>query len=456
MTGIYMIGSLLIVLGVLIFVHELGHFLAAKAAGVHVHRFSLGLGAPIRALTFVRGGTEYSVSWIPLGGYVKMASVEEEATSSVLEGGRPAREVPRDRVFEAKPVWVRMLIILAGVTMNALFAWAVFTYLAAKNGRQIEPGTTVGRVVEQALPRGAEALAQLRAGDRIVAIDGRTVASWDEVERGIATGSGDEIRIRLADGREIVVPIHADALEDRLRASQAIEPYRAPVIGQLEPGRPADRAGLRIGDTVVAAAGDTVRHWGELVGVLERHPGRPLTLAVRRDGARLELEVTPESQMLSLPDGRAKRVGRIGVGLARPTVSEPYTFPQAVVAGLEATVDASTQIVRSVRGMLTGRVSTRDVGGPILIGQLAAQSARLGLDTFLGFMALISVNLAVLNLLPIPILDGGQFLFLLAEAVNRRPLSLRLRERLTMVGLVLIVMLMLLAFSNDIRRVLGL
>jgi regulator of sigma E protease len=144
--------ALIVVLGVLIFVHEAGHFVAAKWAGIYVHRFSLGLGPPIPWLTFRRGETEYSISWLPLGGYVKMASREEDIGSSALEGGAPAVAVPPDRVFEAKPIWQRMVVILAGVTMNALFAWAVFAFLAYKNGRQIDPVTTVGRVVAEELP----------------------------------------------------------------------------------------------------------------------------------------------------------------------------------------------------------------------------------------------------------------------------------------------------------------
>ena len=144
--------ALVVVLGVLIFIHEAGHFVAAKWAGIYVHRFSLGLGAPVSWLTFRRGETEYSISWLPLGGYVKMASREEDIAASPLEGGQPDAVVPPDRMFEAKPVWKRMVVILAGVTMNTLFAWLIFSFLAAKNGRQIDPVTTVGRVVEEMVP----------------------------------------------------------------------------------------------------------------------------------------------------------------------------------------------------------------------------------------------------------------------------------------------------------------
>jgi regulator of sigma E protease len=447
--------SLIVVLGVLVFVHEAGHFVAAKWAGIYVHRFSLGLGAPIRWLTFRRGETEYSISWLPLGGYVKMASREEDIGSSQLEGGRPAAEVPPDRMFEAKPVWKRMVVILAGVTMNALFAWLVFTFLAAKNGRQIDPVTTVGRVVEELVPPEAEAFKRITPGQRIVSVNGKPVASWDEISQGIANTPEPEIRLRMADGSVVTAAIHQDALEQRLKASQALQPFRSPVVGQVVPGRPAARAGIQPGDTITSVAGRPVTQWYDLLELLQKSGGQPIAVEVARDGRRMSYEITPYVDSIVGPNGKPQAIGRIGVALATDFRSEPLSLGQAVVEGWHGTVGASTQIVRTVRGLFSGRISKREVGGPILIGQLAGESARMGLDAFLAFMALISINLAVLNLLPVPVLDGGQFLFLLAEAVVRRPLPIKLRERLTMVGLVLIVLLMGLAFSNDIRRIFG-
>ncbi|MGH7508076.1 MAG: RIP metalloprotease RseP [Gemmatimonadales bacterium] len=447
--------ALIVVLGVLIFVHEAGHFVAAKWAGIYVHRFSLGLGPPIPWLTFRRGETEYSISWLPLGGYVKMASREEDIGSSALEGGAAATRVPPDRVFEAKPVWVRMVVILAGVTMNALFAWGVFAFLAYKNGRQIDPVTTVGRVVEEMVPPGGEALTRIRPGARIVRVNSDSVASWDEVVSAIVNSPEPEVRIELADGSTVVLPIHPDALEERLKAAQALQPYRTPVVGQVLPDRPAAKAGLQEGDTIVAVNGRPVQQWYDLLELLQSSPGQALEVEVARGGRRLSFEIIPYLESVPGPDGKPRPVGRIGVALGTGSISQPLTLGEAVVEGGRATLRATTQIVRTVRGLFTGRISGSTVGGPILIGQLAGETARLGLDIFLGFMALISINLAILNLLPIPVLDGGQFLFLLAEAVIRRPLPLKLRERLTTIGLVLIVLLMGLAFSNDIRRLFG-
>jgi regulator of sigma E protease len=447
--------SLIVVLGVLVFVHEAGHFLAAKWAGIYVHRFSLGLGSPIPWLTTRRGETEYSISWLPLGGYVKMASREEDAASSPLEGGRAQDVVPPDRMFEAKPVWKRMIVILAGVTMNAVFAWLLFTFLAVKNGRQIDPVTTVGRVVEDLLPPEASAFTRIPPGTRIVSVNGTTVSTWDEITNAIATTPDPEVRLQLADGSVVIAPIHPDAIEQRAKAAQALQPYRAPVVGQVLPGRPASRAGVQPGDTITGVNGQPVSQWYDLLELLQKNGARPIEITVARADGRRDLRITPYVDSIIGPDGKRQAIGRIGVAVAGDFRSEPLTLVEAMKEGWRNTLAASTQIVRTVRGLFSGRISKREVGGPILIGQLAGESARLGLDAFLGFMALISINLAVLNLLPVPVLDGGQFLFLLAEAVVRRPLPLKLRERLTMVGLVLIVLLMGLAFSNDLRRLFG-
>jgi regulator of sigma E protease len=447
--------ALVVVLGVLIFVHEAGHFLAAKWAGIYVHRFSLGLGPPIPWLTFRRGETEYSISWLPLGGYVKMASREEDIGSSALEGGAPAVVVPPDRVFEAKPVWKRMLVILAGVTMNALFAWAVFAFLAYKNGRQIDPVTTVGRVVPEMVPPEAAALKQIPTGARIVRINGDSVSSWDEIVSGIANTPDPDIRIDLSNGSTVVVPIHPDALEERLKAAQALQPYRAPVVDSIVPDRPAAKAGMQKGDTIVAIDGRPIHQWYDLIEIVQESAGRNLAITVARQGQRQSFTLRPYVDSIPGPDGKPRAVGRIGAAVGTNLISEKLSLGQAIVEGGRATARASTQILRTVRGLFSGRISGRTVGGPILIGQLAGESVRMGLDVFLGFMALISINLAILNLLPVPVLDGGQFLFLLAEAVTRRPLPVKVRERLTTVGLVLIVLLMGLAFSNDLRRLFG-
>lgn len=454
MNILFTVSVLIVVLGVLIFVHELGHFLAAKWAGIRVHRFALGMGNPIPGLSFRKGHTEYAICWLPLGGYVKMATEEEEVSSSALEGGKVDEPVPPEEMFEAKPVWKRTIVILAGVTMNVVFAYLVLTWLAAKNGEQLDPTTTVGMVNTDSLPPGAESLKELHSGDRIVMVAGDSVHSWNDVQSTINSASGDSVAIVLADGRTIALRIHETALADRLGASLALLPFRPAIIDTLLPGKPAAKAGLQRMDTIIAIDGEPTAQWYDLVTKVRASAGKPITFRVAR-GKEVDITVLPDMETETIRKGVTVKFGRIGAGPYTPVVTRPYSLGMAFKAGAKATLVASTQIVRTVRGLISARISSREVGGPILIGQMAAQSARLGFDTFLQFMALVSVNLAVLNLLPIPVLDGGQFLFLVAEGVLRRPLSLRLRERLTMVGLFLIVCLMVLAFSNDIRRLLG-
>lgn len=447
---------LLVVLGVLVFVHEAGHFLAAKWAGVWVHRFALGIGNPIPGLSFTWRGTEYAICWLPLGGYVKMATQEEEATSSALEGHRPDTVVPPEAYFEAKPVWKRMVIILAGVTMNALFAWVAFTGLAARNGRAFDPETRVGIVDTTGLPPALDGLRALQPGDRILSVNGRPVRQWGDVPDGIMSAPADTVRLAVEGRPDVVLPIHPDAVEERALAAQAMASWRPAVVGSVDPGTPARRAGLEPGDTIVAVDSAATPQWWDLTEAISSRPGQQVELLVGRSAGRRTMELTPMSEVVKGSDGTERTVGRMGVRNQGQVVYEPLTLVQAVGEGFHATVNASTTVVRAVRGMLTGRVSSRSIGGPIAIGQQAAASAELGLGALVAFLGVISINLAVLNLLPIPILDGGQFLFLLAEGVLRRPLSLKLRERLTLVGLLLVGALMIFAFSNDLRRLFGL
>ena len=291
-------------------------------------------------------------------------------------------------------------------------------------------------------------------GTRIVAINGRPVHSWNDVSEGIANSPESELRLELDNGRTVTLPIHQDALEERLKAAQALQPFRPAVIGQV---LPADRRRGRAaaGDTILAIGDRPIAQWYDVLEVLQANTGTSLTMTVAWRQRSAHPRLAARGGDGRGPRRQAAEGGAGGDSAALDTRSEPLSLGQAFTEGLERNRQLSTQIVRTVRGLFTGRISRREVGGPIMIGQLAGESARMGLDPFLAFMALISINLAVLNLLPVPVLDGGQFLFLLAEAVIRRPLPLKLRERLTAVGMVLIVLLMGLAFSNDIRRLFG-
>jgi regulator of sigma E protease len=289
-----------VTLGVLIFVHEFGHFAAAKWAGIWVHRFSIGIGTPIPGLTVKRGETEYSLSWLPLGGYVKMASLEEEASSAALEGGTPEAQVPPDRMFEAKPVWKRMIVILAGVTMNTLFAWLIFSGLALKNGKAVNPVTVVG-FVDSADAGGAEAFRTLRLGDKITAVNGQPVDSWNGLSRA-AAATPPMVTLTLADGRTVAPtsrPMRSSGgCSWRCRSGLHAGGGRAD-----HPGRAADKAGVQKGDTVVSVNGRRSRSGPTCWRSIERSAGQQLELGWRAPRACVG-EVVPESTRSATRPGR--------------------------------------------------------------------------------------------------------------------------------------------------------
>ncbi|HEV8399682.1 MAG TPA: RIP metalloprotease RseP [Gemmatimonadales bacterium] len=446
------IASLIVVLGVLIFVHELGHFLVAKAVGIQVLRFSLGFGRPV--VEFRRGETEYWISWLPLGGYVKMAGLEDEGMAGELEGGKSSVPIDPARAFDKQPLWARMAVILAGVTMNVVLAFVIFTVLFAASGVPVRTTTQVDTVLARMLPPGAEALATLHRGDRIVRVNDDTVKTWDDFQQQLLT-SGPEARLEIA-GRTERLSVHlTDDRRARLRLVQwAILPYAPAQIALVYPGEPAARGGLKSGDVVVRANGDSVRSWNDVLFTLWANPGKSVALTVRRENALVNLQVTPraEEEQDSLSP-RPKTFGLIGAEGDYPTARKRLPIMTALRGGVMRTVGQLGLVLASVKRLIQGR-GFRELGGPIAIAQVSGQAARLGLDRFLILLANISIGLAVLNLLPIPVLDGGQAVFLIAEAILRRPLSIQLRLRLTQVGFLVILGIMALAIVNDVIRVL--
>ena len=446
----------IVVIGVLIFVHELGHFVAAKSVGIAVLRFSFGLG-PRTPIGIQVGETDYCLSWIPFGGFVKMAGAEEfdEGAAAQLEGGLAARaaQIPRERTFDAKPLWARIVVILAGVAMNALFAYLVFVAVARFYGERYDPTVTVGSVEASRLPLGAAALRSLQPGDRIVRVNGDTVASWDDVMQALLSAPGSRITIEAA-GKSAPILVDVARSDEAARDSlaSAVQPWHDPVIGAVVSGLPAARAGLQAGDRIVAAGGRPVPSWEVLVGIIQGSAERALELEVRRDGRELRYSVTPQATRdRNLVTGESKTVGKIGIGPV-DLPSHPLGWLAALGAGAAQTVRGAGVILWTLKGLFTGAVSVRDLGGPILVGQMSGDMVQRGLDWFLGFLGLFSINLAILNLLPIPVLDGGHIVFLLVEGVRGRPLSLAQRQRLTQIGFFVLVGIMALALGNDFLR----
>jgi len=436
--------SLIVVLGVLISVHEFGHFIVAKAVGIQVLRFSLGFGRPV--IQWRRGETEYWISWIPLGGYVKMAGLEDEGMVGELEGGKADVAIDPARAFDRQPLWARMAVILAGVTMNLFLAFVIYTGLIAVAGVPRAAMIPIDSVDVASLPRGADALASLRRGDRIVRLNGDSLKAWDDLEEKILAGR-EALRFEVAGRAEpIVIHVPRDPTT-REKLARAFVPLFPARIGQVILGQPAQRAGLRGWDEVVKIDDDTVVSWADLVRRVRASPGRALALTVLRDDSIMKVSVTPAPQ-----DSGGQHFGLIGAGPNPPVVRVPVGFGAALSIGVRQTGLQIVSVVTQVKRLVTGQASARELGGPIPIAQMSGQAARLGFDWFLQFLAFFSVSLAVLNLLPIPVLDGGHAMFLIAEAIRRRPLSPQLRLRLTQVGMLVVLAIMVIALSNDVLR----
>jgi regulator of sigma E protease len=439
--------SFLVVIGVLIFVHELGHLLAAKAVDIEVPRFSIGFGPRIAG--FRKGETEYVISALPLGGYVRMAGMED---TSALEGGEDAEHIPSSRDFDAKPLWARAVVISAGVVMNFLFAVVVLAAVAFVFGEPLNPTTRA--VVVGELTGEAEQLSQVPSGSSITAIDGEPTETWNDVADALRSAPAGPVMLRFDNGSEVQLTLPSDpALRSTML--QPLQPYTEPIIGEVTIGSPAARAGLQSGDRVLSAGGRPVETWNDFVEVVRSSPEERLDIVVLRGTEQLVLSSVPASERELNSDMERVEIGRLGVAAEQQLVYRKMGPIDAAVYGASTTWETSAMIVGLVGDLLTGQASPRNLGGPLAIGQLSGQAARYGFETFFQWMALLSVNLAVLNLLPIPVLDGGQLLFIGVEAVRGRPLSIEQRLRLSHVGLIIVVGIMVWAITNDFLRFFG-
>lgn len=445
----------LIVLAVLIFVHELGHFAAAKAVGVEVQRFSIGLGPKV--FGFRRGETEYVLSAIPLGGYVKMGGMDDEVMERI-EGGAPEEaRTPGARDFDAKPIWARTIVISAGVIMNMLFAFGVYTYVAARWGLPQLDTTRIGRIETQLLPPGTEALADVEPGSHVTRIGDTPVEDWGDLQQGLYASAPGPVRIELDDPPrtlEVRIPVEEPQRRDLVRA---VDSWVDAGVGAVNPGSPADKGGLEAGDRILAIDGIEVRNWYDFVREVEARPGQRVEISIEREGRGLIRAITLDAESTTRADGTVADVGKIGI---YPPVDEysyrDVSFGQAVVAGAQETMAVTGMILGFLRDLVTGGISPRSMGSIVTIGEASGQAAAAGMDTFLRFMALFSVNLAILNLLPIPVLDGGHLVFLAIEAIRGKAVSLEQRLRWSNIGVLVVVGIMLWALSNDVLRLLGL
>lgn len=440
----------------LIFVHELGHFVAAKLVGIEVQRFSIGFGPVVWGVT--HGETEYVLSAIPLGGYVKMGGMDDEMMERIEGGAAEEERQPGPRDFDAKSIWARTFVISAGVIMNMVFAFAAYTAAAAFWGRPVMETTRVGDVAESYLPPGTEALDEVEPGARIVRVGEVEPEYWEDVVNALLDASPGPLAVEVTDpARTVEIRIPAGE-EERRRLASAVQPWRDPGIGPVNPGSPADKGSLEEGDRILAVDGTPVETWGEFVRMIETRAGQRTEIRLSRDGREIVRVVTPDPTEEPDPvTGEERTVGKIGV--YRPPdrmVYLPLDPLEAVEQGFLETVFITRVILEFLGDLVTGGISPRSVGSIGTIAEASGQAAAGGMVTFLRFMALFSINLAILNLLPIPILDGGHLLFLAIEAVRGKALSLEQRLRWSQVGFLIVMGLMVWALSNDVLRWLGL
>jgi len=535
--------ALVVMLGVLVFVHELGHFLVAKACGVRVLKFSLGFGPTIGfgrwKLAWTRGGTEYVIAWFPLGGFVKMLG------ESPGEEDDPEARVHPDETLGAKPVWQKLAIVFAGPAMNLLLPVVIFTGMLfagipralpvigtveasspaatagfrpddrivkigdepvtwwddVEEGLRAQPGAAVPVMIERdgatmtlVLPVAARAgldpfggvkqvgwsglgharlaatlgvpkadapaaAAGLRSGDRVKALGGLTVEDWDDFTRALAAPATAPRALAIERGPEdsvarLEIPLPPDATSPE---ALGVVPA-AVLVSRVEPGSPAEQAGLRSGDLLVALDGGPVGSFAAFAETVRASGGRPLDVAYARDGATTHVSIAPQMREVDTGLGVKEPRYLIGISAEAPALlgavgEEVARNPLVAVTRAVAMTGEVTKIfLQGLGKIVTGEVSRSQIAGPIGIAEIAHSALQRGFEAYLSTLILISINLGILNLLPIPVLDGGQALLFLIEGVKRSPVSLRTREIVQQIGVTVLVTLMGFAFWNDLSR----
>jgi len=449
MSALYMIVGTLVALGVLVTFHEFGHFWVARRCGVKVLRFSVGFGMPLLRW-HDRKGTEYVIAAIPLGGYVKMLDERE--------GEVPADQI--DQSFNRKTVYQRIAIVIAGPVANFLLAIVFFWFLAMLGSQQVRP--VIGAVESGSIADKAG----LSAGQEIVAIDGEPTSGWAAVNLQLVRRLGESgtVDLKVREKGSTVDSPRELALDKWLKGadepdpikSLGIRPWRPalpPVLAELDPKGPAQAAGLKTGDRLLALDGKALSDWQQVVDSVRLRPDAKISLRIEREGAQLDVPLT-----LAVRGEGKSATGYLGAGVKGvdwpPEMLREVSFgPLAAVGeGARRTWTMSVLTLDSLKKMLFGELSVKNLSGPITIAKVAGASAQSGVGDFLNFLAYLSISLGVLNLLPIPVLDGGHLLFYLIEWARGRPLSDRVQGWGVQIGISLVVGVMLLALVNDLGR----
>ena len=425
--------AFLVLVGVLVWFHELGHFTMAKIFGVKVEVFSIGFGPPIFAKKV--GETVYQIASIPLGGYVKLYGEEENTNDP--------------RAFSSKKPWQKILIAFGGPLFNFILTVILFSvvfYAGVEVPKYMKEPAIIGYVEKGSV---AEKIG-LRKGDKILKIGVYEIRSWEDIRPTLLKLNVEGIRRTFIlverEGKILKIPVEIPKFRtgaERL----GIAPYIPPIVGGVEKGSPAYQVGLRSGDLIVEVNGKKVETWFELVETVRKSEGKILKIKLKRDGKIIEKEIIPAKNRAGL--------WYIGVSPKIETVVEKFSLTESVNRAFERTKELTILTFEVLKGLITGDVSLRTLGGPISIAQFAGQAAQSGLIPFLGMMAFISLQLGIFNLIPLPILDGGLIVLFLIEWIRGKPLPEKFKEYWQKVGIALILVLTVFVFINDILRIFG-
>lgn len=450
MSILFIVLAAIFLLGPLIAIHEFGHYWVARKLGVKVLVYSIGFGPTVLNWTSKKSGIQYRLSALPLGGYVKMLDERE--------GDVKPEDLPF--AFNRQSPWKRIAVVAAGPLINLIFAVLLFWILFLPQQEQLN--TRIGKV----MPETPAAIAGLQVGDKVVAIDGKTPPTWEALNFALVDRAGETGQIQVqaehqGQLKNFSLPIQ-HFLKDQTQSALdtlGFLPYRPkiePIVDQLVPDGAANRQGMQKGDKIIAIDGVKTSDWFDVVDIVQKSPEKLLKIDVERQGKILQLQVMPQGKR----DNMGNVTGMLGVQTKSAHITVPsqykqtiqYTPVQAFGKAVQKTGEISSMILNSMTKMVRGLIGLENLSGPITIAKVAGQSAEMGWQTFISFMALMSVSLGILNLLPIPMLDGGHLVYYFIEAIRGKPVSEQIQMIGFKIGMVLLGSMMVLALFNDFMR----